>query len=104
MPTFAIKRNDRLPLLRVNLTRSDGSIPDLTGATVRFKMGSPVPINGIADIVNAVGGVVEYPWAGADTASAGNFRGEFEVTYGSGKLETFPNDGYLVIQILEDLG
>lgn len=105
MPTFAIKRNDRLPVVRATLLRDDGSVADLTTATeVRFKIGAPLNINGSCDIITRAAGIVEYPWGATDTAAAGNHRAEFEVLWSSGKKETFPNDGYLVVQIYEDLG
>ena len=39
-----------------------------------------------------------------ETDTAGVYRAEFEVMYNDGRLETFPNDGYISIQILSDLG
>jgi len=33
----------------------------------------------------------------------GTFQGEFEVTYATGEIETFPNDGFLAIEIIDDI-
>lgn len=40
----------------------------------------------------------------ADTDTAGRFEAEFEVTYADGAVETFPNDGFIVVQIGPDIG
>lgn len=41
------------------------------------------------------------------TALVSRFRSQrrqFEVTYSDGSIETYPNAGYLLVQIAEDLG
>ena len=98
--TFHIKQNDTKPSLSVQLL-SDGSAVDLTGAMVKFHMGTI--IDAAATIVNAATGNVKYNWAVGDTATAGKFNAEFEVTFSDGTVETFPNDGYLLINIMEEL-
>ena len=47
---------------------------------------------------------MKYVWQTGDTDTAGTFQGEFEVTYTSGEIETFPNDGYIGIEVLADIG
>jgi len=99
--TFFIKRNDTSPAVEYVLSTDDGPV-NLTGATVRFYMGSVVDAS--ADVLNATGGIVSYPWATGDTASYGFFNAEFEVTYSDGTKETFPNNGYISVHISPDLG
>lgn len=48
-------------------------------------------------------GVVRYDWDAADTANAGRFEAEFEVTYSDGTVETFPNNDFIVVQIGGDI-
>ena len=79
----------------------NGSVVDLTGATVRFHMGDVIDAPAI--IVNATGGVVRYDWATGDTDVAGSYRAEFEVTFVDGRIETFPNDTSIGVIIREDL-
>lgn len=106
---FEIKRNDRRPRLRVQLTSN--SVPvDLTAAVaVRFYMkDSPAgatKINQLATFVDRTTGTVEYAWATADTTTAGNFVAEFEVDWGGTPVEkqTFPSTGYFAVTINEDL-
>ena len=42
-------------------------------------------------------------YSASDTASIGSFRGEFEVTFATGLIETYPNSGYISIQITDDI-
>lgn len=53
--------------------------------------------------MNADAGSVKYVWTATDTATAGSFQAEFEVTYTNGAVETFPNDQSISIVITEDL-
>lgn len=102
---FKIKRNDRRPRYRVQLTANDEPV-DLTGASgVKFLMGSAATtVEGVATIVDAATGVVEYAWAVGDTATAGEFNVEFEVDWGADETQTFPDDGYFAVKITTDLG
>ncbi|MFA9232007.1 MAG: hypothetical protein ACEQSU_14885 [Microgenomates group bacterium] len=105
---FTIKRGDRLPTLRYTLIGPDGSAQDLTGATVVFSMaektvGTLVVNRGASTIVTAASGIVDYAWGALDTATAGEYNGEFEATIGGLKM-SFPNDGNLTISIVSDLG
>ncbi len=102
-----IKQNDRRPAIRCTLLAANGSVVNLTGATVRFLMGlsgSTALVNQPATVVDAVNGVVEYAWLPGDTANAGRFQAEFQVTHSDGRAETFPNESYIVVQIDADLG
>jgi hypothetical protein len=99
--TFSIKQNDTLPSIQEQLTL--GGLPfDITAATVKFHLkpavGGTVKVNATATIVTPASGVVRYDWVVADTDTTGDFLREWEVTTGSGKIITFPNDsvGYPV--------
>jgi len=95
---FYLKQNDTRPSYVAQLLQ-DGSAVDLAGATVRFHMGSVV--DAPATIVDASTGVVRYDWLATDTAVAGTYNAEFEVTFSDGAVETFPNKDYLQIVIGE---
>jgi hypothetical protein len=103
--TFYIKRNDTSPSIKYQLDPK----ADLTGASVVFNMrgssGPPIVSRAAATVVgNAADGVVSYAWAAVNTAKSGLYRGEFEVTYADGRIETFPNNGYIQVLVTDDLG
>jgi hypothetical protein len=108
MAGFTIKRNDRRPRWRYGLT-VNGDPMNLTGATaVRFimKQGSTIKINKLAmTVVDATTGVVEYAWASGDTDTTGTYNVEVEVDWGGSpaELQTFPNEGYFTVNIVDDL-
>lgn len=102
---FQIKQSDTAPKLNFQLLSADGVTPqNLTGATVKFSM-KPSNNNSAAinkatcTITDAPNGIGYYPWIAADTAAAGSFDGEFEVTFADGSVMTFPNDSNIAITI-----
>jgi hypothetical protein len=105
---FTIKENDLLPVLDATLSDANG-VFDLTGIVgVLFVMNTspnvtPPKVAAAATVVNAAGGQVRYSWAGTDTDTPGNYKGEFEVEVSGGKRLTFPNNGYIDITIVPDL-
>lgn len=109
MADFNIKQGDTSPDLVSTLKGADGVAVDLTGADVRFIMtprGETDPtIDGVADIdADPETGIVSYQWAEGDTEAAGLYDAEFEVTFVDYSVQTFPNSGYLRIQVLRQLG
>jgi len=104
---FKIKRNDTAPSLNVGLADDDGVV-NLEGTViVMFHMkddaSGDVLVDGTAVVVSGTLGTVRYDWLAVDTALAGCFPAEFEVTFENGRVETFPNDDNLTIIITEDL-
>jgi hypothetical protein len=101
---FTIKRGDTAPAIRYLL---DPSTVVLTGATVRFKMrvrGWALVLDALATVVTATGTpTVEYSWQPGDTATAGLYEAEFQVTYSDGGIETFPNAGFIQVRVNEDV-
>jgi len=103
--TFPLKQNDTSPAL---LYRLDPAV-NLAGATVVFNMrprgGGAVVVDRAAASIEGdpSEGVVRYDWDPADTAAAGRFEAEFEVTYTDGTVETFPNNDFIVVNIMGDI-
>ncbi len=90
-----------------NLQDYANSNVDVSGATVRFHMrpknSLTNKVDAAATIVTAAQGLVEYAFAAADLDTAGDFFGEFEVTFADSTVQKFPNPGHLHIQVTEDL-
>lgn len=61
-------------------------------------------VSGAATILNAEQGLVQYELAEGDTDTVGTYKGEFKVTFPSGKTRTFPGADYLAVRIVADLG
>lgn len=116
-PDFIIKANDRLPVIEAVLGYAGTTTgPNLTlpGVTVDFIMrladpaGLPADgvlprVNARATITNPTQRIVRYSWKAGDTAVPGRYLGEWEVHDAAGLAQTFPVDGYHVIDVLEDL-
>ena len=102
--TFYLKRGDTGPSIRLSL---DGATQTLIGAEVTFQMrmrGGAQVIDAPAVIESFIGTpTVRYDWQPADTAAAGLFEAEMRVRYANGVIETFPNSGFVLVRIAEDV-
>jgi hypothetical protein len=106
--TFYIKQNDTSPKIQATLKDGDGDVINLTDAIVRFHMReigeTTTTTDASATVVSpATSGVVQYNWAADDTDTVGSYQAEFEVEYGDGSIETFPNNGYIRVEITDDI-
>ncbi len=112
-PDFLIKFGDTSSPLASTLEDSNGVPVDILGANIRWKMaplaGGTVSINAVASNLqsgvggtsNATTGDVSYSWG--TVPGPGRFLGEWEVTYAGGAVQTFPNDGYVLIDVVGDI-
>ena len=107
MTVYQMKRNDTRPRPDALLRCSDGSIPDLTSASVLFiatyQGSTVVKINAAATILDVPTASVEYPITADDSDTAGNFNVEWEVTFADASVMTFPTTGYDLLVIGGDL-
>lgn len=104
---ITIKRGDTRTCIKAILQGPDKLPINLTGAHVFFHAamhGCPPKISRAVDIMNAVSGEVWVVWVPGETDIDGNYRCEFEVVFSDGKRETYPNNGYIDLQIIKDLG
>lgn len=109
MTVFAVRQHDQGVAITKTIEDDLGPV-NLTGATVRFHM-KPSPESGLttpvvssaAAVVDAVNGKVTYTWLSGDTAVAGVFDAEWEVTFAGGAVQTFPVDGLDTVLIRADL-
>jgi len=106
-----MKKGDTLPIRELELQEKDSNgdkVPiDLTGSAIKFYVydnnGDELLIDGSSvTITDAVNGLIEYEWKGADTQKIGLHKGEFVITYADGEL-TVPNEDFLPVKISEDI-
>lgn len=110
--TFTIKQNDTRPKIRVQLAETGEGALDLTTAEkVYFLMRAKADadptspkVKGECAFVNKSEGKVEYTWEEGDTDTIGEFKAEWEIHYEDGGIETVPNDGYVIVNVEDDLG
>lgn len=100
-----LKRNDTNFVLDYAITEADGSVVNLTGATVTFIMGKKNTLitRARATVVSSSAGTVQYRFTGQDTLLAGNFLGEFLVEFSDGTMKTYPSNSYISINIQANL-
>lgn len=108
-PDLEMKTGDLRPIAEAQLVDENGDGVDLTAATeVRFIMrreNGVVEVDAVATIATATTGQVQYAWTSGDTdVDEADYLAEWEVTWDDGDQETYPNDGYNLIRIREDLG
>lgn len=113
--TFYLKQGDTYPNIETTLTDSTGKPLDLTGATILFRMsvanaGNLMVEKAATVITPQTGGNIGKcyaEFAPEDTAELGEYRVEWQVTFPSGKVATFPrgqedNFNKVVIQTIVD--
>ncbi len=107
MADFYLRKNDTSPAIRYYLQDHAGNPLNLVGGSVRFHMADQsgtTKVDAAATVEDEDTAEVSYAWAATDTDTAGSYIAEWEITYSDGTVETVPNDGYLSIQIQDDLG
>jgi hypothetical protein len=105
---FKIKQGDTSPVLTDTFTYTDGSSPNLAGATVKFVMraltATSTAVNAAATITsNTNPATVSYTFTAQDTAVAGQYVASWLVTFSGGATMTFPTEGYLELLVEENL-
>ena len=105
-----IKRGDRKPDLTLTVTNA-GAPVDLTSASavrllIRAKndRSGGAPYLDVALAGRPANGVLTYAWGASDTATAGSYDVEVEVTWPGSLKQTFPGGAYGALLILADLG
>lgn len=107
MPVFGIKQGDTGPPFRARF-RAAGRPVDLTGATVRFRMGKrgscgPPVLDAPAVVTDAALGLVEYHWTPTDTAERGVYHAELKATLADGRVISSPGIGFYRVAVVRDL-
>jgi hypothetical protein len=101
------KQNDTAPAIAEQLFDGSGTAVNLAGASVKFMAWFPgdaaVKINATATITDAPTGKVSYTPTAPNTDTIGDLMVEWQVTFGGGAIETFPNSGWQKVRVVDDL-
>jgi hypothetical protein len=114
MAAFVIKRTNTAPAIVAELKQNVGTPEEapinLTEASEVYfllrpegETGKPAKLRKKAEILEATKGVVRYQWASGDTATAGKYAAEWEIVWKSLTTESVPNEGYISIEIIDNL-
>jgi hypothetical protein len=102
-----IKRYDTKTPIRAVLKDNAGTPIPLAGCLVNFILYNKSRGEKVADraatILDENGGIVLFSFTREELTNVGHMLGEFKVTYSDGSIETFPNKGYIEINIEKDL-
>jgi hypothetical protein len=97
--TLRLIKNDLQPYYSAQVKDSDGTVVDITSATIYCTMkssGGTLKIDrqttGIS-ITDATNGKFEYQWQSGDTDTVDSYEIEFEIDPSSGGKFTLPNPG-----------
>lgn len=108
--TFKIVQGDTAPPISSKLSDEDEYVNLTNVSNVRFHMQDRFErvvveddLTGRVNIVDGQTGKVEYVWSPDDTTDVGLYKAEWEVLYDDGTIETFPTDGYVDIEITEQI-
>ena len=109
-----LKQGDTGPPVRAHiLNDNDRTEPDLTGATVTFKLleidaetGELVELfdnSAVVESPTASSGIIRYDWGSGDTDDIeGRFMALFHIVFDDGTIEHYPNQGYIWVTIEQD--
>jgi len=98
--TIYIKRGDSSRIISDTLTYSDGSIVDLSDATVTLVWQG---IEKEADIIDETAGTVAYSLTSDDVAQPAKIYLEWRVKFADNTYLTVPTSNRIVLRILQDL-
>jgi len=106
-PDFYWKQGDTAPAIAEQLLDGLGAPVNLASATVKFMMwgqgGTAVKVNAAATITDAALGKVSYTPSATDTDTPGDYLVEWQVTFGGGAVETFPNSDWQKVRVKDDI-
>lgn len=105
--TLTLKRGDTAPRFRARVLDDATPVSLITAASAKLLMkGNGLSLALPVTIEDQTGndGWVHRNWAPTDLAVAGVYKGELEVTWNDGTVQTFPADGGFTILVTQDLG
>lgn len=106
---FVIRQGDTAPRISQPLTDPITGAPvEAFGAEVRLHLHGLTIVDdrdltGATDPLAESGNVVYYDWTTDDTQLAGYYSAEWQLTFGDGRVQTFPNIGVFLVQVVEQV-
>lgn len=113
-PDYLIRQGDTGETITDTLEDENSDPVDIEGATIRFHL-APISGNGTSvldvsatnaqsgDGTDGSMGKVSYTWSAGNTGVSGLYLGEWQVTFTGGAVQTFPNDGYVLVRVTEQV-
>lgn len=109
-PDFFLRVGDTTSVIRTTLEDSAGAPVNIQNATVKFRVapingsGTPVINTAASNDQNGTGvdgskGNVSFAWIAGTTNISGLYLADWQVTYSGGGIQSFPNDGYILVRI-----
>jgi hypothetical protein len=107
MIDFSIKKNDTLPALKLQF-KNDNSVPiNLSGCSIvfnyRLRQSNSFVVSRSVPVEDPLNGIAQYVWVNGDTDNLGVYIGEFVITFPSGKELTFPEDTYIIFEVVDNV-
>jgi hypothetical protein len=103
-----MKQHDLEPPLVIDVSGSAGDLTGVQSWKVIGKRGSTVVFTDTdpGHVVNdpPTSAVITHEWVAGETDTVGAIRIEVEATWPGGRPQTFPPDGYGVVNVTPDLG
>lgn len=105
MSIFRFKKSDTIPALIATLDNIYDAPSSLIGASILFRMRTlGAATNTVeADAVVVDANTVKYVWQPSDSLDIGLYSAEFVVTYPNGSIRSYPNLGFMTIEIVSNL-
>lgn len=103
--SFEIRQGDTNPALVADLTYEDGTAATIpAGSTVNLILkNTDATVTYLTAACTFSGNTVTYSWQASDTAVAGDYVAEFQVTYPDSTVRLFPTSGYFALTITPKL-
>lgn len=110
MADYYLKQGDDAPTVATILKDINNDPVNLTGASgsayfrpARVTTGLVTATLTVDPDQAANRGLVTFPWPSGGLSVLGEWLGEFEITFTGGKKQTFPNDGYFILEVVPQL-
>jgi hypothetical protein len=104
---FEIKQHDLEPPLIIDLSGSAGDLSTVSSWKVIGSRAGTVVFTDSAPTVTvgspATTAAVKHTWAAPQTDVSGRMQVEAEATWPGGRKQTFPANGYVIVNVIPDL-